>query len=233
MRYWFTLLSFIKLYKSHPQFHSSSPSVHAISSSLRLFFSLSSFFLPPICFPLLHLICTFHSLCRASFLFHWPAERVIYYPAETTAQNLKPVRVYIFCVRLFIPYITMHAHASIILSVWFITSWSSGLLRKYGNYNCARLMMHMAPHTRDHFMNNVRATFENAKYYDRCEIVSLDLFIRLFCRSLRTFSLNATRFVIVMSYKPLWKIAFQIRKIDVDKCTRIITLCIYEHLKIL
>lgn len=38
-------------------------------------------------------------------------------PAETTAQNLKLVRVYIFCVRLFIPYITMHAHASIILSV--------------------------------------------------------------------------------------------------------------------
>ena len=152
-------LSFIKIHKSHPRFHSSSPpcSCHLFFCSCFLF-ALSSFFLPPICFPLLHLICTLHSLCQASFLFRWPAVSALFITSRNDrTQNLKPVRVYAFCVRLFIPYITMRAHASIILSVWFITSWSSGLLRKYGNYNCARLMMHMAPHTRAHFMNNVRA----------------------------------------------------------------------------
>jgi len=117
----------IKLYKSR-SFISSSPFVFHLSSSS------SSFFLPLI-FPLLHLIYTLHSLCRASFLFRWPAERVIYCQ-QKRPQNLKPVRVYTFCVRLFIPCITMRAHASIILSAWFITSRSSGPLRKYGNYNC-------------------------------------------------------------------------------------------------
>lgn len=39
----------------------------------------------------------------------------------------------------------MRAHVRIILSRWFITGRSSGCLRKYGNYNCARLMMAPLP----------------------------------------------------------------------------------------
>lgn len=145
-----------------------SPTVSFFFSVCSLHLSFGSFFLfvsfvlssTDISFPLLHLIYTLHSLRRASFLFRWPAERVIYCQ-QKRPQNLKPVRVYAFCVRLFTPCITMRAHASIILSAWFITSRSSGPLRKYGNYNCARLMMRTVPDTRAHFMNNVRATFEN------------------------------------------------------------------------
>jgi len=119
-------------------------------------------------------------------------ERVIYYQ-QKRLQNLKPVRVYTFCVQLFTPCITMLAHTSIILSAWFITSRSFGPLRKYGNYNCARLMMRTVLDTRVHFMNNARATLENAigGVYDSREIVSLDLFIWPFC-GLRSFSLNTT-----------------------------------------
>lgn len=99
-----------------------------------------------------------HSLLLSSFA---AAERIIYCQ-QKRPQNLKSARVYTFCVQLFTPCITMRAHASIIQSAWFITSRSSGPLRKYGNYNCARLMMRTAPDKRARFMNNVRTTFENA-----------------------------------------------------------------------
>lgn len=87
----------------------------AVSRVLRVFFpshlplfffsttSASSSFLLPIFF-----------IASAS-LFCSPTERVIYCQQQRP-QNLKPVRVYTFCVRLFTPCITMHAHVRIILS---------------------------------------------------------------------------------------------------------------------
>lgn len=99
IHYWFTsLLSLIKLYKSHPQFHSSSPSIHSISPSTRSSFSSSSFFLLPICFPLLRVIYTLHSLSLSlspSFPLSLTGWAHYLLPAETAAQNLKPVRAYI------------------------------------------------------------------------------------------------------------------------------------------